>query len=985
MRKSIQALAAALKTGWARCSNGIVDVTTVSVDDILQAVERAEKSILELGLNPNRKIPPLISSALTKGAISAGGASSVGGAGASAGKKGQYSEKAGGISVVSAASSLASILEDDEEEFKSRSGGIGGSATAVDGSITGKSIPSSKIQLNVELLLTSAKLVAEIRRKIKKREMELAGAMAEEALLADHLHTTVRQELQLYASEINRALHMMKLCASLREGMHEDLETLEPLIIEAKKVSVQLSNDLGLIRTLEKARVVYKSFLSFRRALVKLSNNYNVVEVERTIANAVAINISGFLIDNAKKRLGMLKEFEVTVDFCRKGRGGVLAHEGTLKDVLTHAESLSMKRHPVAMRSQIYLKLAPPAFRTVLIAEAVQKNKAFVAATETIRLKRAYLSLASSRARYTLERFPGLRKPADFTMRVSAVSKDAPESMLTHSFNSIPTSLTYLSPALAALSVWIFSHCIHGIARQIYSKVEVLLRNMIILGRNCPAIRDELFLQIVKQLRGNDDPNACDRLWRTLGACLSHFPPSQQFENYLELFLITESEKIVQAPGHASAKAVAAALAAAVPASPAAKQCIRFMHESVFQYGYSKVIITPRDTALRTISQWLGEGYSSSLVKRERIGTAGSLGHGLQAMMSAGGGELFSNSGGGTGPVSPVNVTSMIAAPASNTSVGSTMVDLPFTDPAFSEGPGSVPVSIAPPHIRCTRGNWIDRFNNFRISGGGENKSGSGGGGPSASETASISLEFFLEALSHTSTVIDKLDRDCLMYLVLGKIPEKRIKIIREYRGDQTSFHYLDDEEYRASYSRRDWMRRNVSHAIPPHPALPALKPSDRKAYAKEFWMRIIEKMAVDFMSSPALRGGAEAGPKRRGSKGAASSSSASASASSSQAAASSATTINWEIYRELVLTSMELFFVVDEEHRAEQASAAVSAAQAGRPGSVAGGVAVTGKNVPLGFHYEGFVMYSVNSDTGGIDTVDRRGGSGTTEEGEYW
>ena len=43
---------------------------------------------------------------------------------------------------------------------------------------------------------------------------------------------------------------------------------------------------------------------------------------------------------------------------------------------------------------------------------------------------------------------------------------------------------------------------------------------------------------------------------------------------------------------------------------------------------------------------------------------------------------------------------------------------------------------------------------------------------------------------------------------------------------------------------------RHVSHAIPPHPALPALKPADRKAYAKEFWLKVASYPFVYFTPS---------------------------------------------------------------------------------------------------------------------------------------
>jgi len=55
--------------------------------------------------------------------------------------------------------------------------------------------------------------------------------------------------------------------------------------------------------------------------------------------------------------------------------------------------------------------------------------------------------------------------------------------------------------------------------------------------RLCLQIRDELYCQVMKQLTGNNDPTSCDHGFTMLGVMLSTFPPSDDLENYLEMFL----------------------------------------------------------------------------------------------------------------------------------------------------------------------------------------------------------------------------------------------------------------------------------------------------------------------------------------------------------------------------------------------------------------------------------------------------------------
>jgi len=56
-------------------------------------------------------------------------------------------------------------------------------------------------------------------------------------------------------------------------------------------------------------------------------------------------------------------------------------------------------------------------------------------------------------------------------------------------------------------------------------------------GLNYEGIRDELYLHIIKQCDGNPDPDATKAGWDIMALCLLTFPPSNDFVDYLEVFL----------------------------------------------------------------------------------------------------------------------------------------------------------------------------------------------------------------------------------------------------------------------------------------------------------------------------------------------------------------------------------------------------------------------------------------------------------------
>lgn len=54
-----------------------------------------------------------------------------------------------------------------------------------------------------------------------------------------------------------------------------------------------------------------------------------------------------------------------------------------------------------------------------------------------------------------------------------------------------------------------------------------------------PDIRNEIYCQLIKQLSDNESqcPTSLADGWNLMLLCLSSFPPTPDFENYLELFL----------------------------------------------------------------------------------------------------------------------------------------------------------------------------------------------------------------------------------------------------------------------------------------------------------------------------------------------------------------------------------------------------------------------------------------------------------------
>ena len=54
---------------------------------------------------------------------------------------------------------------------------------------------------------------------------------------------------------------------------------------------------------------------------------------------------------------------------------------------------------------------------------------------------------------------------------------------------------------------------------------------------HCPLLRDELYLQVIKQAVDNPSPTQNVRSWQLLFFLTKCFPPSESLENYVEQFI----------------------------------------------------------------------------------------------------------------------------------------------------------------------------------------------------------------------------------------------------------------------------------------------------------------------------------------------------------------------------------------------------------------------------------------------------------------
>lgn len=165
-------------------------------------------------------------------------------------------------------------------------------------------------------------------------------------------------------------------------------------------------------------------------------------------------------------------------------------------------------------------------------------------AHRTIRLKELRLRQYEHEFR-DLSKYPQLRDPKDFatagfSSRFLNKEKIA-AGMLKWSSKVIATSLVSLPPYGNKLKSKAL-HSFRGIMsamkdRKSNKPVEFHMQEVVMLGLQNPLLRAEIFCQLIKQLTNNPKPASVKAGWEIMRLIITAFPPDDEFESYLVVWL----------------------------------------------------------------------------------------------------------------------------------------------------------------------------------------------------------------------------------------------------------------------------------------------------------------------------------------------------------------------------------------------------------------------------------------------------------------
>uniref|UniRef100_A0A7S2FEI0 Uncharacterized protein n=2 Tax=Octactis speculum TaxID=3111310 RepID=A0A7S2FEI0_9STRA len=139
--------------------------------------------------------------------------------------------------------------------------------------------------------------------------------------------------------------------------------------------------------------------------------------------------------------------------------------------------------------------------------------------------------------------YPGLRTPDDFAKTVILQKRKLKEGMLNWSNNLIPKSLIELPSDDSKMAIQIHKSLLGYMGDKVMSFPATLAESILTTGHENIKLRDEIYMQIMKQLTKNPTADSIAKGWQVMCMCVSCFPPSSDFEDYLLNFMLMQREK----------------------------------------------------------------------------------------------------------------------------------------------------------------------------------------------------------------------------------------------------------------------------------------------------------------------------------------------------------------------------------------------------------------------------------------------------------
>ncbi|CAK9109242.1 High molecular weight form of myosin-1 (High molecular weight form of myosin I) (HMWMI) [Durusdinium trenchii] len=347
------------------------------------------------------------------------------------------------------------------------------------------------------------------------------------------VHEAAVDEVNLLRREVHLHGVIKGVLVSLQQATSDrDVDALENALREAETLRLGSSPDLHVLERVNKARQLLDRLQLVDERLQQSVKRSDLRGLEATLEEAERLRYSPKAIPIASDLRNRLKEMFEDADVA-------IEHvDAAMMRTLLERAKREHVRLPREEEMRQLLSLPPSQLERMRLNAAVERDDEETTVAVTMDIKTRFFEQEAKREQHRLEYFAGLRSPAEFAAHTGVVSPGLEAGMLSHSSTPIPMSLTKLPSAPASsLAIKLFRALLGYMGDRPYSYPASLAQEILQVGLSVVEVRDEVLLQLVKQLNDNPSLKSRQRGWLLLTLVLRTFPPSEALENFFELWL----------------------------------------------------------------------------------------------------------------------------------------------------------------------------------------------------------------------------------------------------------------------------------------------------------------------------------------------------------------------------------------------------------------------------------------------------------------
>jgi myosin heavy subunit len=328
----------------------------------------------------------------------------------------------------------------------------------------------------------------------------------------------------------------------MRNGKATIAEDLETAISQGNYAEVeyrmQQAQNLGIpkaqIPQFDRAMNIRSSVAGSHNVLAEALNCSDLEQIRSAIEYAENLNLGGNLLNQVKARFAKCQELETRAESCLDS-----LDRTEMKEVLEESARVKLVSPTLLKLNELLYHTSAEKFVQAQLKAAIRIGDQEKITQITIKLKDLLFEQIGDM--FEFRKYPKLYSPDEFASLKRfglTFNKDKIAGSF-YSYTDIPihTSMTRdLRTKLVTDSMTMFKTILAFMGdRENATNHLILGQEVLAKGILTPALRAEIYCQIIKQLTNNPSTASSALGWQLMLACLDCFPPSSDFENYLEM------------------------------------------------------------------------------------------------------------------------------------------------------------------------------------------------------------------------------------------------------------------------------------------------------------------------------------------------------------------------------------------------------------------------------------------------------------------